>query len=171
MLRAPHCRHWQWHIITCTFGVSISVRHRASYCCSRKGRAGSKLHTAAASNDRDHALQSLHYCLFVPLIYGYYSSRTSRSWWIARSTQRHRRGCNITNSYLSYHKTGFYATDYYWLIDLMLHVTQLLLYSFERALLLSTTWPRYISRQVLSSHSVCHHPEPSAHAVRGEVDG
>jgi len=34
------------------------------------------------------------YCLFAPHIYGCYSSHTSRSWWIAHSTQRHRRGCN-----------------------------------------------------------------------------
>ena len=35
------------------------------------------------------------YCLFVPRIYGWcYSSRTSRSWWIAHSTQHQRRGCN-----------------------------------------------------------------------------
>jgi len=33
-------------------------------------------------------------CLFVPLIYGCYSSRTYRSWWTANSAQRQRRGCN-----------------------------------------------------------------------------
>ena len=29
-------------------------------------------------------------------VYGRYSSRTSRSWWIAHSTQRQRRGCSTT---------------------------------------------------------------------------
>ena len=80
-----------------------------------------KLHTVAASNNRDHkttlvitiskyyqlftsftsiirdnSLRSLYYCLFVPHIYGCYSSRTSRSWWIAHSTQGQPRGCNTT---------------------------------------------------------------------------
>ena len=36
-----------------------------------------KLHTVAASNNRDHAPQSF-YILFVPHTYGRYSSRTSR---------------------------------------------------------------------------------------------
>ena len=56
-----------------------------------------KLHTVAASNNRDHpTTRSLYYYWFVPLIYGCCSSRTSRSWWIAHSTQRQRRGCNNT---------------------------------------------------------------------------
>ena len=53
-----------------------------------------KLRTVAASNNRHHPTRSLYYCLFVPRIYGCCSSRTFRSWWIAHSTQRHRRGCN-----------------------------------------------------------------------------
>jgi len=48
-----------------------------------------KLHTVAASNNRDHALQSLYYCLFTPHIYGCWSSRTSCSWWITYSTQQY----------------------------------------------------------------------------------
>ena len=44
---------------------------RAVYCCDRKspGSMCAKLHTVAASNNRDHVPQSLHYCLFVPCIY------------------------------------------------------------------------------------------------------
>jgi len=38
-----------------------------------------KLHTVAASNNRDRAPQSLYYCLFMPLIYGCYSLCTSHS--------------------------------------------------------------------------------------------
>jgi len=34
--------------------------------------------------------------------YGCYSTRTSRSWWIAHSMQRQPRGCNNTNSLVSY---------------------------------------------------------------------
>ena len=56
-----------------------------------------KLHTVAASNNRDHARQSLYYCLFVPRLCGCCSSRTFRSWWIAHSMQRQRSGCNRCN--------------------------------------------------------------------------
>jgi len=48
-----------------------------------------KLHTVAASNNIDHASQSL--LLLVRAIYIYIyccSSRTSRSWWVTHSTQR-----------------------------------------------------------------------------------
>jgi len=56
-----------------------------------------KLHTVAASNDRDHLTRSLYYCyycLFAPHVCGCYSSCTCHSWWIAHSTQRQQRGCN-----------------------------------------------------------------------------
>jgi len=53
-----------------------------------------KLHTVAASNSRDHMPWSLYYCLFAPHIHGCCSSRTSRSWWIAHSTQRQPRRCH-----------------------------------------------------------------------------
>ena len=46
-----------------------------------------KLHTVTASNNRDHQTRSLYYCLFAPHIYGCCSSHTSRTWWIAQSTQ------------------------------------------------------------------------------------
>jgi len=36
----------------------------------------------------------LYYCLFAPHIFVCCSLRTSRSWWIALSTQRQLRGCN-----------------------------------------------------------------------------
>jgi len=52
-----------------------------------------KLHTMAASNNRDHPTRSLFYCLFAPHIYGRCSLRTSRSWWIAHLAQRLQRGC------------------------------------------------------------------------------
>ena len=55
-----------------------------------------KLHTVAASSNRDHAAQSFYYCLFAPHVYAYCSSRISRSWWIAHSMQRERRDCNST---------------------------------------------------------------------------
>jgi len=79
-----------------------------------------KLHTVTASNNRDHKITlavtiSKYHQLFTsftsiirdrsprPLhiacschIYWCYSSRTSRLWWIAHSTQRQPRGCNTT---------------------------------------------------------------------------
>jgi len=52
-----------------------------------------KLHTSVAGNNRDYRPQSLFYCVFAPHIYGCYSL-SSRSWWIAHSTQCQLRGCN-----------------------------------------------------------------------------
>ena len=59
----------------------VQRRHAAlamDYCCDRKSPRGkcTKLHTVAASKNRDHAPRSLYYCLFAPLIYGCCSSRT-----------------------------------------------------------------------------------------------
>jgi len=55
-----------------------------------------KLHTVAASNNRDHIRNLSYYCLLALHILWCYSSRTSCSWWITQSTQRHQRGCNTT---------------------------------------------------------------------------
>ena len=57
-----------------------------------------KVSHCAASNNRDHLRRSLCYCLIMPHIqmYGCCSSCTSRSWWIADSTQRQPRGWNNT---------------------------------------------------------------------------
>jgi len=67
-----------------------------------------KLHTVAASNNRDHPTRSLYYCLFAPHIYGCCSSRTSRSWWITHSTQRQLRGCNKADA--SFCREAFSST-------------------------------------------------------------
>jgi len=56
-------------------------------CIVAIGKPKQQVHTMAASNNSDHTPCSLSYCLFAPHIYGYYSSRTSCSWWIAHSTQ------------------------------------------------------------------------------------
>ena len=53
-----------------------------------------KLRTVTASNNRDHASQSLLLLLARSTHTYFCSSRTSRSWWITQSTQHHRRGCN-----------------------------------------------------------------------------
>ena len=58
-----------------------------------------KLHTVAANKNIKHPARSLYYRLFAPHIYGCYSSRTSRSWQIAYSTQRQARGCNNINKW------------------------------------------------------------------------
>jgi len=50
-----------------------------------------ELRTVAASNNRDHAPQSLYYCLFVPHMWCC-SSSTSNWWLITHSTQRQPRG-------------------------------------------------------------------------------
>jgi len=48
---------------------------------------------------QDHSI-GITLLLLVRATYIYFcSSRTSRSWWITQSTQRHRRGCNIHNFY------------------------------------------------------------------------
>ena len=52
-----------------------------------------KLHTVAASNNRDHTPRSLYCCLFTPHIYRCCSSPTFRSWWTAHSAQRQRSDC------------------------------------------------------------------------------
>ena len=57
----------------------------------------SKLHTVAATKQQWKSPDEITLLLFVhPYIYGYCSSRTSRSWWIAHSPQRQRRVCNST---------------------------------------------------------------------------
>jgi len=54
-----------------------------------------KLHTVAASNNRDHMpCHSIIACSCHIYIYRCYSSRTSRSRWIAYSTQHQLGGCN-----------------------------------------------------------------------------
>jgi len=89
-------------------------------CCDRKGRAASAesftlwpqatteiirrnhssrklvilFNRSQPGTGRNSTPQSLYHCLFGPRINGCYSSRTSRSWWIAHSTQRQPRGCN-----------------------------------------------------------------------------
>jgi len=61
-----------------------------------------KLRTVAASNNRDHARNLSYCCLLALHIWWCYSSRTSRSWWIIQSTQRHWRGCNNIPSFLQW---------------------------------------------------------------------
>jgi len=59
-----------------------------------------KLRTVAASNNTDHASQSLLLLLARATHIYCCSSLTSRSWWITQSTQCHRRGCNNIPSFL-----------------------------------------------------------------------
>ena len=57
------CEGWTRH--------NVHILVTAPLCCHPKSTSGmcTKLHTVAASNNRDHAPQSLYYCLFVPRIY------------------------------------------------------------------------------------------------------
>jgi len=61
-----------------------------------------KLHTVAASNNRDHPTRSLYYCLFTSYLFVCSSLRTSRLWWIALSTEHQLRGCNNVPSFLQW---------------------------------------------------------------------
>ena len=63
-----------------------------------------KLRTVAASNNRDHASQSLLLLLARSTHTYFCSSCTSRSWWITQSTQYHQRGCNTIRSYPAFEK-------------------------------------------------------------------
>jgi len=53
-----------------------------------------KLRTVAASNNGDHASQTLYYCLFAPCIYIVFLRPHSVRGEPRVPTQRHRRGCN-----------------------------------------------------------------------------
>ena len=57
-----------------------------------------KPNAVAESSKKDHAPWSLQCCMFVPLVYGCCSPRTSHSWWIAHSTPRQSIDCNNTHS-------------------------------------------------------------------------
>ena len=58
----------------------------------RLSSKSARLHTVAASNNKDPTSCSFCFCLFAT--HGCCSSHTSRSWWIAHSPQRYLRGCN-----------------------------------------------------------------------------
>jgi len=95
---------------------------KSKLCCDRKARAAcaqsfALWQQATETTRRDHSTRTLdimfnhsqvnigraytprllYCCLFAPLIYGCCSSRTSRLWWIAHSTQRQPRDCNGCN--------------------------------------------------------------------------
>ena len=74
----------------------------ALYCCDRKVWACAKLHIVAAGNNRDHPTRSLLLLVHATYIYGCYSLRTSRSWWIAHSMQCQPRGWNNIPSCLQW---------------------------------------------------------------------
>ena len=61
-----------------------------------------KLHTVAASNNRDHASRSFYCCLYMSLIYGFCSARTFHLWWNVHSAQCQRRGCNNIPPFLQW---------------------------------------------------------------------
>ena len=64
-------------------------------CCDRKSRAAcAQSLNAAASNNRDHASQSLLLLLARASHIYFCPSHTSHSRWIIQSTQHHRWGCN-----------------------------------------------------------------------------
>jgi len=114
----PHCLDVLF--VKAAPGTTFHILVTAPFCCDRKIPNGmcAKLSTVATSNNRDHAPQLLFayasnfvqsftawnrqrfraaitLLLLVHATYIYcYSARTSRSWWITHSKQRHQRGCN-----------------------------------------------------------------------------
>jgi len=87
------CSFWNLSFLP----YKIFILHLFGFILLRSESSGgmcAKLHTVEASNNRDHGLQSLYYCLFAPHIYGCCSLRTSCSWCITHSTQHQWRGCN-----------------------------------------------------------------------------
>jgi len=86
------CEGCTWH--------DLHILVTVPFCCDRKARAASaQSFTLWQQATRDHPTRSLYYCLFAPRIYGGYSSCTSRSCWIAHSTQCQPRGCNSVYVY------------------------------------------------------------------------
>ena len=104
---------WWWDKILC----SLMDLKGGCYCCDRKARAAyaqsftlwqqatieitchghssqTLLLRSIVGITRGYTPRSLYYCLFAPLIYGCFSSRTFHSWWITYSTQCHWRGYN-----------------------------------------------------------------------------
>jgi len=72
-----------------------------NYCLDREAWAASAqsfILAVSASNNRDHTPWTLHCCLFAACSYGWYSSWTSRLWWIAQSTLRRPTNCTTIRS-------------------------------------------------------------------------
>jgi len=72
----------------------------APFCCDRKARAACAESFALWQQATIEIMRRNHslFCLFSPRIYGCCSSRTSRSWLIAHSTQRQPRRCNSSRA-------------------------------------------------------------------------
>jgi len=100
------CEVCTWH--------DLHILATAPFCCDQKARAASaqsftlwwqatieikchdhssctlvvRFNRSQVNIGRDSTPQSLYCCLFTPHIYGWYSSQTSRSWWITQHIQR-----------------------------------------------------------------------------------
>ena len=78
----------------CTFTVAKCIaRMMVMRSESLRGKCA-KLHTVAASNNRDQPTRSLYYCMFVPHLCGCCFSYTSRLWWMKHLTQHQWKGYN-----------------------------------------------------------------------------
>jgi len=103
-------RHWPVHAST---PHPLLAHHHLCYidvycvCTVAIGmseRMCAKLHTVAATNNRDYPTRSLYCCLFAPHIYGCNSLHSSHLWWLAHAIQRQPRGCNNIPSFLQPHR-------------------------------------------------------------------
>jgi len=81
-------------------GMRKTRKYISCVLIKKLGRLCTKLHTVAASDNRDHPTRSLCYCLFTSHIYVCCSLHTSHLWWIALSTQHQLRGSNNIPSFL-----------------------------------------------------------------------
>ena len=90
---------FKWKLPAQLFGCLISTNTESSLWPDTPVFAIGKSSVRAASTqsftpwqqatiEGDHKPQSFYYCLFAPHIHGCCSSHTSRSWWVAHSTQR-----------------------------------------------------------------------------------
>ena len=84
------CEGWTPH--------DLHILDTAPFCCDRKSRAAYAQSFAPwqpaiiGFTCHDHSIIACSRHIYVWCC----SSRTSRSWWITKSTQHHRRGCNTT---------------------------------------------------------------------------
>jgi len=82
-------------------GMRRTRKHISCVAIGKLERQVRTVSNCGTSNNRNHPIRSLYYCLFASHIC-VCSSRTSRAWWIALSTQRQLTGCNNIPSFLQW---------------------------------------------------------------------
>jgi len=81
-----HLRTWKLELEVCTTHATVAIRNPERHVRKASHRG---------SKQQWRSPDEITLLLLVRTTHIYFcSSRTSRSWWITQSTQRHRRGCN-----------------------------------------------------------------------------